>query len=179
VSVRLLHLLLHGASAWLSTQSIIPQRPTFETDAEAGDLRFSSKTFKRTQVDVFDDLSSDLAAVLASNNVAPVPLIRNEELILLRAEANVGLGQFGTAEADMNIVRAAAGLADYPAGSTTAANGLDRVLHEKRYSLFGEGHRWIDMRRYGRLGDLPIDRPARGDTQIARMVVPLAEFSGQ
>ena len=77
----------------------------------------------------------------------------------------------------MNIVRAAAGLADYPAGSTTAANGLDRVLHEKRYSLFGEGHRWIDMRRYGRLGQLPLDRP--GDSVLTRMVVPLAEFSGQ
>ena len=79
----------------------------------------------------------------------------------------------------MNIVRAAAGLADYPAGSTTAANGLDRVLHEKRYSLFGEGHRWVDMRRYGRLGDLPIDRPGRGDRAIARMEIPNSEFSGQ
>lgn len=152
---------------------------TFETDAEPGDLRFSSKTFKRAQVDVFDGLSSDLAAVLATTNVSPYPIIRNEELILLSAEANVGLGNFGAAEADMNIVRAAAGLADYPAGSTTAANGLDRVLHEKRYSLFGEGHRWVDMRRYGRLGDLPIDRPARGDRVIARMEIPNSEFSGQ
>ena len=152
---------------------------TFETDAEPGDLRFSSKTFKRAQVDVFDGLSSDLAAVLATTNVSPYPIIRNEELILLSAEANVGLGNFGAAEADMNIVRAAAGLADYPAGSTTAANGLDRVLHEKRYSLFGEGHRWVDMRRYGRLGDLPIDRPARGDRVIARMEIPNSEFAGQ
>ncbi|MFQ5676174.1 MAG: RagB/SusD family nutrient uptake outer membrane protein, partial [bacterium] len=152
---------------------------SFETDAEPGDLRFSSKTFKRPQVDVFDELSSDLAAVIAETNVSPYPIIRNEELILLRAEANVGLGQFAAAEADMNIVRNAAGLADYPAGSTTAANGLDRVLHEKRYSLFGEGHRWIDMRRYGRLGDLPIDRPARGDKVIARMEIPTSETTGQ
>ncbi|MFQ5640935.1 MAG: RagB/SusD family nutrient uptake outer membrane protein, partial [bacterium] len=149
---------------------------SFEADAEAGDLRFSSKTFKRVPADIFDSLTSDLAAVLAETNVSPYPIIRNEELILLRAEANVGAGNFAAAEADMNIVRAAAGLAAYPAGSTTASNGLDRVLHEKRYSLFGEGHRWIDMRRYGRLGQLPIDRP--GDTVLTRMVVPLAEFSG-
>jgi hypothetical protein len=149
---------------------------SFETDAEAGDLRFSSKIFKRDAVDVFDELSSDLVITVASSNTDPYPIIRNEELILLRAEANIGLGNFGAAEADMNIVRAAAGLAPYPAGSTDANNGLDRLLHEKRYSLFAEGHRWIDMRRYGRLDQLPIDRPARGDKPIARMEIPLAEF---
>ncbi len=150
---------------------------TFETDAEAGDTRFSSKTFKRSPADVFDELSSDLAAVIAETNVSPYPIIRNEELILLSAEANVGLGNFAAAEADMNAVRAAAGLGDY--SGTSAANGLDRVLHEKRYSLFGEGHRWVDMRRYGRLDQLPIDRPARGDRVIARMEIPNSELSGQ
>ena len=157
---------------------------SFETDSEVNnvgvvDLRFSSKTFKRSPPDVFDELTSDLAAIVAETNVSPYPIIRNEELILLRAEANVGLGQFAAAETDMNIVRVAAGLGPFAAGSTTAANGLDRVLHEKRYSLFGEGHRWVDMRRYGRLGDLPIDRPARGDRHITRMEIPLAEIAGQ
>jgi len=36
---------------------------------------------------------------------------------------------------------------------------IDEMLNQKRYSLFGEGHRWIDMRRYNRLNTLPIDRP--------------------
>ncbi|NIR50799.1 RagB/SusD family nutrient uptake outer membrane protein [candidate division KSB1 bacterium] len=94
---------------------------------------------------------------------------------MLRAEANVGLGNFGAAEADMNIVRQAAGLDPYPAGSTDASNALDRVLFEKRYSLFGEGHRWFDMRRYGRLDQLPIDRPARGDRVIPQMPRPETE----
>ncbi|MFQ6115554.1 MAG: RagB/SusD family nutrient uptake outer membrane protein, partial [bacterium] len=67
------------------------------------------------------------------------------------------MGRYAEAEADMNIVRAAAGLTGYT--GTDASNALDRLLHEKRYSLFAEGHRWIDMRRYGRLSDLPIDRP--------------------
>ena len=34
---------------------------------------------------------------------------------------------------------------------------LDELLYNKRYSLLFEGHRWIDMRRYGRLTDLPQD----------------------
>jgi hypothetical protein len=33
------------------------------------------------------------------------------------------------------------------------------MLNQRRYALFAEGHRWIDMRRYGRLNQLPIDRP--------------------
>ncbi|MCZ6675254.1 MAG: RagB/SusD family nutrient uptake outer membrane protein, partial [Verrucomicrobia bacterium] len=124
---------------------------------------------------VLDGLTSDLAITTTSSSTDPIPIIRNEELILLRAEANIGLGNFGAAEADMNIVRAAAGLAPY--SGTDASNGLDRLLHEKRYSLFAEGHRWVDMRRYGKLGELPIDRPDRGDRVIEHMAIPETERS--
>ncbi|MFQ5648929.1 MAG: RagB/SusD family nutrient uptake outer membrane protein [bacterium] len=148
---------------------------SFEADAEAGDLRFANKTFKRAAMDVLDELESDLAITTTSSSTDGFPIIRNEELILLRAEANVGLGNFSAAEADMNIVRAAAGLAPY--SGTDASNGLDRLLHEKRYSLFAEGHRWIDMRRYGKLGELPIDRPNRGDIVIPKMAIPETERS--
>ena len=36
---------------------------------------------------------------------------------------------------------------------------LDELLYEKRYSLYWEGLRWIDMRRYGKLAELPHDKP--------------------
>ena len=39
---------------------------------------------------------------------------------------------------------------------------MNALLHERLYSLLYEGgHRWIDMRRYGRLNvnDVKIDRP--------------------
>jgi len=32
------------------------------------------------------------------------------------------------------------------------------MLKQRRYSLFAEGHRCIDMRRYNRLDQLPLDR---------------------
>jgi hypothetical protein len=154
---------------------------SFETDAQVNaagvtDLRFTTKTFKRPIPDVFDELSSDLAITITSSSTDGYPIIRNEELILLRAEANIGLGNFGAAEADMNIVRTAAGLDPYT--GTDATNALDRLLYEKRYSLFGEGHRWIDMRRYGKLNELPIDRPNRGDMVIPKMAVPETEVPG-
>jgi hypothetical protein len=154
--------------------------PSFIADAEAGDTRVTTKTLDRTgdptmtQVSFgVTNLSSAFPITFSSSATDPFPIIRNEELILLRAEANVGLGNFPAAEADMNIVRAAAGLAGY--SGTSAVNGLDRLLHEKRYSLFVEGHRWVDMRRYGRLGDLPVDRP--GDVVHPQQPRPVDEES--
>ena len=147
--------------------------PSFETDAEAGDTRFSSKVVIRPELtDPVFNLVSTLAINVSKNSIDPFPIIRNEELILLRAEANIGLGNFSTAEADMNIVRNAAGLSDLT--GTDVGNGVDRLLHERRYSLFIEGHRWVDMRRYGRLNQLPLDRT--GDVVVESQPVPLDEL---
>lgn len=144
--------------------------PSFATDAEAGDARLSSRTAARTDPTTFDNLTSNRAVAITSSSTDPLPIIRNEELILLRAEANIGLGNFATAETDINILRAAAGLTPV---TLTAANALDQLLYEKRYSLFLEGHRWVDMRRYGRLSQLPIDRA--GDAVVTQMPIPETE----
>ncbi len=146
--------------------------PTFAADAEAGDARFSNKVRVRAEATTFDNLTSNLGVTLATSSTSPLPVIRNEELLLLRAEANIGLGNYAAAEADINVVRAAAGLGNV---TLTADNALTQLLHEKRYSLFGEGHRWIDMRRYGKLGELPIDRPAT-DNIIDKLPRPETEI---
>lgn len=36
---------------------------------------------------------------------------------------------------------------------------ITEMLKQRRYSLYAEGHRWIDMRRYKLLNTLPNDRP--------------------
>ncbi|RMF66039.1 MAG: RagB/SusD family nutrient uptake outer membrane protein, partial [Calditrichaeota bacterium] len=155
--------------------------PSFEADAEPGDLRFSRKTFKRPTVDVNDDLSSDLAIILHfgpgdPSSSSPYPIIRNEELILLRAEANIGLGNLEDARADINIIRRAAGVPEITQPFPSQDAALDQLLHEKRYSLFMEGHRWVDMRRYNKFDELPIDRPERGDRIIPHMEIPEDEI---
>ena len=147
--------------------------PTHETDAEAGDTRYSSKVLKRAASTTFDGLTTDLGVTLVATNVDPLTIIRNEELLLLRAEANIGLDNLSTAETDINVVRTAAGLGAVT--TLTAGNAVDLVLHERRYSLFLEGHRWIDMRRYGKLADLPLDRA--GDVMVTDFPVPEQEVS--
>jgi hypothetical protein len=73
------------------------------------------------------------------------------------------------AEAAINILRNAAGLGDVAPGSVD----VDRILYERRYSLFAEGHRWIDLRRFGRLDELVIDRP--GDNAVTQFPIPQNE----
>jgi hypothetical protein len=104
-----------------------------------------------------------------------VPIIRNEELILLRAEANIGLGNLAAAQTDINLIRSVSG--KLPAVTLTSqSQALDQLLYEKRYSLFFEGgHRWIDMRHYGRLGDLPTDLPTH--SVATEYPVPIEETS--
>ena len=52
---------------------------------------------------------------------------------------------------------------------------LTEMLYERRYSLFCEGHRWVDLRRYGLLGTLPIDRP--GDQVWSAFPIPVSEVA--
>jgi starch-binding outer membrane protein, SusD/RagB family len=100
-----------------------------------------------------------------ADNSTPIPIIRNEELILLRAEANLGLGNTSLAIQDINLIRVNSGLLPqisdpYVPVGTQPATLLDELLYEKRYSLVYEfGHRWVDLARYGKLLTLPRDQP--------------------
>jgi hypothetical protein len=141
------------------------------------DRRLLNKTFAAANK-VYGSHSSDLAFERYANNTAPVPIIRNEELILLRAEANRGIGAAGNlvaAAQDINFVRLNSG--NLPAianlGTQTADSILTVLLKEKRYSLLFEGgHSWIDHRHYGRLNRLPTQL---GDAMFLLMPVPLDE----
>lgn len=104
---------------------------------------------------------------------SPAPIIRNEELLLLRAEANWALGNTAAALADLNIVRTTSGKLAPLASLATGAAGLDAIMYEKHLSLLFEGVRWVDMRRWGRLGQLPIDTPGMFVAKV--MPIPQAE----
>jgi hypothetical protein len=107
---------------------------------------------------------------------ADIPWIINEELLLLRAEIRWHTNDRAGAVSDLDAVRLhAGGLA--PSGLTAASSDdafIDELLYNRLYSLmWTQGTRWMDARRYDRLGDLPIDRP--GDSVFQNMIVPAAE----
>lgn len=147
--------------------------PSFLADAQrradnSADLR-TAKVATSTTTISSQGISSNVRLNLAATNTASFALIRNEELILLRAEANIGVNNRAAAIADLNVIRTVSGgLA--PLDPNFAGNLTDELLYNRRYSLFGEyGHRWVDMRRFGRLGQLPKFAP----THRIYPIVPL------
>jgi hypothetical protein len=154
----------------LSTAGARIVQPSFVTDAEAGDNRLS----KVAQLDeplILDGLSGDYAVNRYLSNIDDIPIIRNEELILLYAEANITIDPDEAVRA-LNIIRESADLDPYT-GSTDTESLIDEMLNQRRYSLYAEGHRWIDVRRYNRLDELPIDR--EGDDVFSQFPIPLTE----
>jgi hypothetical protein len=80
--------------------------------------------------------------------------------------------------ADINTTRQTSGglpaIALGPWLALTAAQQIDTLLYEKRYSLFWEfGTTWIDARNYGKLALLPKDRP--GDAVFPYLMIPTTE----
>ncbi|NGP77689.1 RagB/SusD family nutrient uptake outer membrane protein [Balneolaceae bacterium YR4-1] len=135
--------------------------PSWVADAEAGDERVDNKVVLRDEEASLDGLSSNYGLFVYQSQTAPFPMIRNAELILLRAEALAqrnNAGDLDDAEDDINVIRDAAGLSDFDRGLGGQDAVIDEMLRQRRYELFFEGHRWIDMRRYDRLDQLPIDR---------------------
>lgn len=155
------------ASAIQLAHPSIKANAELQTGGTLLDQRFLNKVANRgTPPDTFSlaCLSSALSWTRYPTPNSPVPIIRNEELFLLRAEAN-WFGATGTkaqAISDLNFIRQASGGLNpttVTTGSTNAAF-VDELLKQRLYSLMYEGgHRWIDMRRYARLGQVPIDRP--------------------
>ncbi|MEM9488597.1 MAG: RagB/SusD family nutrient uptake outer membrane protein, partial [Myxococcota bacterium] len=120
-------------------------------------------------------------AVYFQNPTASTPLIRNEELLLIRAEANIALGNFDEALTDINIIReSSGGLAPLDTGSLDADNAEDELLFQRRYSLLMEGgHRWIDMRRFGRLDELLEDDESGGLNVHQQFPIPVDEANAR
>jgi hypothetical protein len=142
---------------FITGSGTIRVHPSVTADAEAGDRRVANRV-GIGQARTSGGLTSNLIVTHYTSPSSPMPIVRNEEMILLRAQANLGLGNLAAATSDINVIRQAAGL--LPAAHATVQAATDDLLKQKRYSLlFESGSRWIDARQYGRLATLPKDRP--------------------
>ncbi len=153
------------------TGEVRPAHPSYAADIESGDDRIGKATL-RTATASLSDLSSNRDVWVYTSSTAPIAIIRNEELILIYAEANIQSDNLSEGVKALNIIRTKHGLANYSGASTKDAL-LTEMLKQRRYSLYFEGHRWIDMRRYNRLGELPVDRA--GDDVWTEFPLPVTE----
>jgi hypothetical protein len=158
---------------------------------QAGDLR-ASKLIKAaapytittggaTISTQYDFVWSVGGTSLTHNN----PIIKNEELLLLRAQAAIELNDLATATTYLNYVRQnSGGLAPY-ALFTSQAAARNALLYEKRYSLLMEGpQRLLDLRAYGRLNAtsfLPgtASSPFPGDKFNSVLPIPINELNAR
>lgn len=143
-----------------------------KTDGTVADARYTAKIDKmmtpdmpgmppavRTVTSTTDNTLKTTIKFKMYTNVAGIPVIRNEELILLKAEAQWFTNDKAGALATLNVVRTGSGklpaLTDVPADDNAF---IEALLYERRYSLLYEGgHRWTDLKRFGR--QIPIDAP--------------------
>ncbi|SHN40498.1 RagB/SusD family nutrient uptake outer membrane protein [Chitinophaga sp. CF418] len=154
-----------------NTGEVRGSHPSYAADIVAGDDRIN-KTAQRNAAFSQNGLTATRDVVIWSSLNSPVSIIRNEELILIYAEAKIQSGSIPDGIVALNRIRTAHNLPPY-AGAITNAALITELLYNRRYSLFMEGHRWIDVRRYNLLGTLPKDRP--DDDVWARYPLPQNE----
>jgi hypothetical protein len=125
---------------------------TFRTDAEAGDTRVN----RFTQPTLLSPTPFGGANLYPLNvyrlSTDPYALFSQDELSLIRAEAYARTSRLPEAIAQVNVVRANAGLG--PQTAVTLPNQaavLDEIYRQRRYALFLTGTRWADERRFGRI----------------------------
>jgi len=162
------------------SDSKIGLNPLVKDSVQAGDTR-GSKIVSRSATSGFG-ISTSITYVGAvastANQSAPLAILRDEELVLLRAQAEIEAGQLANATLDINSVRTNYGLAPVAPATKTAA--IDAVLYEKRYSLLFEGpQRFDDLREYGRLNATYLRKETPTDPFNAALPVPRAELNAR
>ena len=161
------------------TGRAILAHPSIVTDAEKKpdgtlDARALAKVTKLPDVHTVQGISTDLVFTIYNSNTAPIPIIRNEELILLRAEARYFTSDVAGALTDINLIRTTSGGLAPRGPFTSSADFVTELLKQRRYSLLFEGgHRWIDTRRFGLLSTLPKALPTHNI--FSRFPFPEAE----
>jgi hypothetical protein len=126
---------------------------------QAGDARVSKIIVQATPATLTADgvpfsTRYDPAVTVTSNSAnqtRPIPILKNEELYLVRAQAKIEANDLVGAASDLNVVRTVSGGLS-PTAFATKVAAINAVLYEKRYSLLTDGpQRLVDLRAYGRL----------------------------
>ena len=114
-----------------------------------------------------------------ANQERPLGILRDEELVLLRAQAYIEVGDLASATADLNSVHTAYGNPAYAVFNSKAA-AITALLYDKRYSLLMEGpQRWVDLREYGRLNGAYLRKETNTDPYNAAFPLSRAELNAR
>lgn len=122
---------------------------TIETVENAINIKWCPTVPKRNETGVaFDETS--MGTSTGSRNKWPLnfPILRYEDMMLLRAELYVEDGNVASAMGLVNQIRKRAGVPERILNAS-AADAMKYVKLERKLELFLEGVRWFDEVRYG------------------------------
>jgi starch-binding outer membrane protein, SusD/RagB family len=164
----------------LIADSKIGLNPLVADSVQAGDTRGAKIVARPTLAG--NGLTTSITYVGAlstpANQNAPMAILRDEELVLLRAQAYIENNDLANAQLDINSVRTNYGL--LPVVLTSKSQAIDAVLYEKRYSLLFEGaHRLVDLREYSRLNNTYLRKELPNDPFNAALPLPRGELDAR
>lgn len=151
--------------------------PMLGDSVQAGDLR-AAKIITVAPKSLFGVTSKYKSPLTDPANLTqPAPIIKVAEMLLLRAQAYIELGDLTSATADINTVRTLdGGLAPIAVPATKKA-AIDAVLYEKRYSLLAESaQRLVDLRAYSRMNVQNLRSELTGDIWQSTLPIPKREL---
>jgi hypothetical protein len=151
-------------------RAVYRANPKVLSEAEPGDLRLSKiqqdPSYQLALPGNPPPASSDIIFLNITGPLTPLPIIIDEELVLMRAEALWGLNRDAEALVLINLVRQNSGglpakqLTDFP----TRLDILREILKQKRYSLlFESGDRAVDYQMFGLWSELGQELQPPGD----------------
>jgi hypothetical protein len=150
-----------------------------------GDLR-ASKILLRSAAAKRNGVSTiyDPAIAVTTNSVnatRPMSSFTDEELVLLRAQAEIGAGDLVSATNDLNYVHVNAGGLPAYATFASANAATSALLYEKRYSLLlvGGAHRLVDLRAYNRFNSANLKMEFANDGFTAALPIPQGDVQAR
>jgi len=147
------------------------------------DQRWKAKFVKNSageQQQGYASVSDSFIVAFYPNVSSPIPIVRNEELVLVRAQIRLGLGDLPGAWTLINDVRTQVGGLPPEAASTDYSTTRDALMREQRIStvLESSSDRAIAIRMYG-LAAVADTTWGSNDTHATLMPVPITELSGR
>ncbi|HXJ44382.1 MAG TPA: RagB/SusD family nutrient uptake outer membrane protein [Bryobacteraceae bacterium] len=162
------------------SDSKVGLNPLVGDSVQAGDTR-ASKIVPRTVLSGFGLTTSITyvgAVASTANQATPLGILRDEELVLLRAQAYNEAGQLANAILDINDVRTNYGLG--PVAPVDKTSAINAILYEKRYSLLFEGpQRLDDLREYKRLNATYLRKETATDPFNAALPITRGELNAR
>jgi hypothetical protein len=149
----------------------------------AHDRRWKNKFMvnpAQAQLTAYSSVSAPFIVDFYSSVGSPIPIVRNEELVLWRAQVRLGLADLSGAWSLINTVRTqAGGLAAEPATADYVST-RDALLSEQRIStvLESSGDRAISIRMYG-LATVADTTWGAADTHATLLPIPVTELAGR